>query len=385
MYNVSPDFSPAVAAGNDQKALLAFSDALFTDEDIVIDRGIEFNDRFNVETDLCIGQAISNECSFSLVNKNRLLNNYGFGDFLATLGVQIDSGTYTKETNETVRIVSGGTNFVGYSVSPYVKRNGTAVASQTGFAVRSMIAWNGRVYCFGQIGQYKCYDMYSGNDVSGTYPANDFMRDKGVRLAGQGMIYDDTTRTLFIYEDGKYRKYEFCPMGYYTADRPNAPDVIQIDMVCYDWMQKFEKDISDFNISYPITISQLYEVIASTVLGSTGYLVPTDFINGGAIIDKEPADFESATARDVLKWIAEASATNAKFNRDGKLTLSWIGDSAATTIGPNAYSEFNPYWYEVPKITKLVNRSTQEGDDYTVGNGTNIYLIQDNPLLRGVS
>ena len=95
MYPASDAFHQAVANGNEQKALLIFSDCVFTDEDISIDNGIEFHEYFNTEEDLSIGQATSNEISFSLFNDARLLNNYAFGDFLATLGVYIQSGTYS--------------------------------------------------------------------------------------------------------------------------------------------------------------------------------------------------------------------------------------------------------------------------------------------------
>ena len=48
------------------------------------------------------------------------------------------------------------------------------------------------------------------------------------------------------------------------------------------------------------------------------------------------------------------------------------------------YSEFNPYWYKTKKVTKLYNRDTQESADSIYGGGSENYLIQDNPLLKGV-
>ena len=89
MYNASSAFHTAVAGHAPQKAMLLFADAVFTNEDINIERGIEFHDYFNLEEDLAIGQTPSNEISFSLFNADRLLNNYAFGDFLATIGVLI--------------------------------------------------------------------------------------------------------------------------------------------------------------------------------------------------------------------------------------------------------------------------------------------------------
>ena len=79
MYACSEAFHEAVRNGNDQKALLIFSDCVFTDDDISVETGIEFHDYFNMEEDLSIGQTTSNEVSYSLFNDDRLLNDYLFG------------------------------------------------------------------------------------------------------------------------------------------------------------------------------------------------------------------------------------------------------------------------------------------------------------------
>ena len=110
----------------------------------------------------------------------------------------------------------------------------------------------------------------------------------------------------------------------------------------------------------------------------------TTFINSTAKITKEPDDFKTATMREVLKWIAEAAGSNAKFNRDGVLEMMWLRSTTQSYEATN-YEEFNPYWYQTKKVTKLYNRDTQGGTDKTVGTGKEAYLIQDNPLLRGVS
>ena len=68
MYSASNDFHTAVANGAHQIALLIFDDAVFTNDDINVSSGIEFHDYFNTETDLSIGQALSNEINFSIFN-----------------------------------------------------------------------------------------------------------------------------------------------------------------------------------------------------------------------------------------------------------------------------------------------------------------------------
>lgn len=77
MYPVSEAFHEAVANGSKQLAMMIFPDCVFTNEDINVSRGIQFDDHFNTETDLSIGQTPSNSVSFSLFNDNGLLDSYG--------------------------------------------------------------------------------------------------------------------------------------------------------------------------------------------------------------------------------------------------------------------------------------------------------------------
>ena len=377
MYPVSQAFHTAVAEGNEQKALLIFNDCVFTDVDISVDRGIEFHDYFNTEEDISIGQTPSNEISFALFNDARLLNNYGFGDFLATLGVQV--GTDVYQPQGTVMINTNLATYVGQAEYPFVLRNGSALGSQPSFPVASMMAYDGKVWCFSNDGRHAVYDDATGANITDRNPLNDFMKQKSITWDGHGYFYNKASRILFMYEGGTRRRFEFCPLGWFTAERPKAPDVIMIDLTCYDWMQKFEKDMpadAEMGLSWPSTIGNLFVKMCNYV----GVTYKTDvFINSTAVISKRPEDFDTATMRDVMKWIAEAAGSNARFDRDGKLCMDWLRQTNQV-YAANGYSEFNPYWYETKKVTKLYNRDTAEGRDLTRGTGDECYLIQDNPL-----
>ena len=381
MYPVSEAFHEAVKNGNDQKALLIFSDCVFTDADIRVDRGIEFHDNFNMEEDLAIGQATSNEISFSLFNDERLLNDYEFGDFLATVGVKLRTESYQQRGS--VMMTTNNAAWIGSETAPFVRRNWAALSVQPSFAVKSMLGYNNKVYVFSGTGLYAVYDDKTGANITAQNRLNTFMQVKSKSWDGKGIFYNKNSRMLEISEAGYKDVYEFCPLGWFTAERPKAPDVIQIDMTCYDWMQKFEKDMptaSEMGISYPTTIKNLFQKLCQ----KAGVQCQTEtFINQEATINEEPDDFERATMRDVLKWIAEAAGSNARFNRDGVLVLDWLRKSGQVYQATN-YSEFNPYWYETKKVTKLYNRDTQGSAERIVGSGDEGYLIQDNPLLKGV-
>lgn len=386
MYPASEAFHKAVANGNEQKALLIFSDCVFTDADISIDQGIRFNDYFNTEEDIGIGQANSNEISFTLFNEkygnSRLLNDYEFGDFLATLGVFLDKKTYTHYGNVTVNTIYA--QYVGSDTYPFLLRNGTTLPSQPSFGVKSILAYDNKVWVFSSDGRYAVYNDMTGANITAQNSLNLFMRRKSTKWIGKGIFYNAATRILFIYEGGIQKRYEFVPLGWFVAERPKAPDMNQVDMDCYDFMQKFDEDMPEsdvLGVSYPITIGNLFVKLCNFV--GVRYKTST-FINSNAIIQDEPMDFESVTMREVLKWIAEAAGSNVRFDRDGVLVMDWLRTTDQRYTA-NGYSEFNPYWYQTKQVSKLCNRDTQDAEDYTYGGGDEEYLIQDNPLLRGVN
>ena len=375
MYAVSNAFHQAVANGAKQKAMLIFPDLVFTDEDIDVDAGIECDDSFNLEKDVAIGQKTSNEIRFALFNDLRLLNDYEFGEFIATLGVKIGEDTYQQ--NGSVMVTTGYASYIGDSAQPYLRRNGRAMDVQPSFPVKSMLACEGKLWVFNGSGRYAVYNDQTGANITSLNPVNAFMLHKSMGWKGKGIYYNPTSRILFIWE-----RYEFCPLGVFDAERPNIPDQIRIDMTCHDRMMKFEKDMpsaEELGISYPTTIGTLFVKMCKYV--GVPYRTAS-FINSGATIDEEPSSFQNVTMRTVIGWIAEAACSNARFDRDGYLVMDWYRNTSQS-YSEKDYQEFQVYWYATQAIDKLVNRSTASGEDSEAGSGDVGYLIQDNPLLEG--
>ena len=103
------------------------------------------------------------------------------------------------------------------------------------------------------------------------------------------------------------------------------------------------------------------------------------------MITKAPEEFDNVTMREVIGWIAEAGGGIARFDRDGCLTIDWI-HSTGEVMDEHGYIEFLPYWYETNPVTELCNRASNGEYDNRIGNSSgDTYLIQDNPLLKGVS
>lgn len=378
MYAASNEFHQAVANGNPQMALLIFKDAVFTHEDIDVDTGIEYDDNFNMEKDIAIGQTPSCEIRFALFNDDRLLNDYEFGEFTATIGVLIGTNTYTQAGS--VMVTTGYATYIGSDSAPHLRRNGSPVQVQPNFPVKSLLGYDGKLWAFSEDGRYAVYNDATGANITSENTLNAFMRSKSVRFSGKGIYYNPSSRILFIYEAGERSRYEFVPLGVFNAERPNAPDQIRIDMDCMDRMQKFEKDMptaDELGISYPTTIGNLFKKLCDYV--GVPYRTTT-FINSSATIDSEPEAFKNSTRRAVLGWIAEAAASNLRFDRDGYLKFDWLKDTGQA-YDESMYSEYEPYWYETQTVNKLYNRDTTSGEDTTVGNGDIGYLIQNNPLL----
>ena len=383
MYSASSAFHQAVANGAHQIALLIFNDAVFTNDDIDVSAGIEFNDYFNTEENLSIGTALSNEISFNIFNDSDLLDDYEFGEFTATIGAQIGNETVTAAG--TVQVNSGSHTYVAYSSSPYLKRDGTAVSSQPARAIKSMLVYDGIVYCLlanGVVVGYK-----DSNGATQSVSVNNVMKAQMAKWEGKGIAYTKASGEnykLRIWQGTNKRTYEFVPLGVFNAERPNVPYVNEIHFTCYDRMQRFEKDMpsdQELNITYPVTFSSLYIKMCQYV---GAQYQSTYFINSTATLSARPEEFDNATMREVLQWIAEAAGSVARFNREGVLTMDWLR-STDTTIDEHGYSEFNPYWYRTKRVVKLYNRASGGDYEYALGSGNEAYLIQDNPLLKGVS
>ena len=381
MYNASQDFHDAVANGNHQIALAIFDDSLtfFDNSDISVEDGIEFNDYFNTAEDLSIGQALSNNCCFTVLNYKHLLDSFEFGEFKMTIGVYLNESSYSQVGYAMVSY--SGSTYSVHSDAPYVRKNGSSFGSQQpSFAPKSLLAYNGTLYCYDTSGNAIAYNISNGDKK--TYTPNEFMEDKFSEWDGIG--YSMTGNILWIYSNGIRKTYEFVPLGVFEGERPNVVGGETIEIDSDDRMKKFDEDIptdSQLSITYPITIKSLLKKLCDYV----GVPCTNDsFINSSATITSRPEAFDNNSTRKLLMWIAEAAGSNAKFDRDGVLQLVWLR-STTTAFDENNYSKFDPYWYKTGKVTKLYNRQTSSASDSTIGNGNSAYLIQDNPLLTGVS
>lgn len=223
------------------------------------------------------------------------------------------------------------------------------------------------------------FTMLNDNGQLSDFEFGTFTAYLGVRITDgeQG----ESAKTESFTENGVTALYEFAPIGTFIAHRPDIVRVMTIDVDANDRMTLFDTEMPSktaLGITYPVTLSELTTAMCN-------YLeVPmkTDtWLNSDLVVTKEPKQFEAATMREVLGWIAEAGCSNARFNRDGKLEFVWF-NLVAREFNEHQYSEFTPAWYETKIIDGLHIRNADSTTEYTVGIGKNVYLIQDNPFLR---
>ena len=188
----------------------------------------------------------------------------------------------------------------------------------------------------------------------------------------------EITRTFT--ENGQTVTYAFAPLGTFYAEKPDIVVKKSVAVTAYDQMIKFGKDMPSLNISYPTTVGAILSAMCTNV-GVTLASNSSTFLNYDLVVASKPDDFDMATMRTVLGWIAEVACSNAHFNRDGQLEISWF-TTTSEVYDENSYKEFTPSWYETAAINGVYFRDTNEFIETSNGTTkTNNYLIQDNPFL----
>lgn len=190
-----------------------------------------------------------------------------------------------------------------------------------------------------------------------------------------------TGKTVEFQEGGKTVTYEFAPLGTFIATRPDVVRKTIISVDANDQMILFDEDMptaSALGITYPITLAALAKKLCDYVGVS---LKTQSFLNANISVSSEPEQFETATMREVLGWIAEAACSNARFTRDGLLEFAWFTVIDKEYDETN-YSDFMPSWYETQAINGLHIRNADSTSEISLGQNSNVYMIQDNPFLR---
>lgn len=422
MYNASADFHRAVfEAGAEQRVLVKFTDnTIFTNEDIAISQGIKVSEAVNPDEELTIGSAPSAEFTATIINDKGLLNGYAYGEADVLLGVR--TASYAADLDRPTAILRyGGESpvvFTGSATMPYLTVNGYTPAEQPPFGVGAILINGVTVYCISENGEPWAagwVDDSSVPDIGGyLVPINDptewqdlatqtwedisdrtwgsfapwfeinaFMTDKATRWAKENKGFWFNSNILYEFGETAVDKYEYVPLGKFIIDTPAKRKINLVAISAFDRMSRFDVDATEFwsGIEYPTTIGDIFAGLCEFVGVPRATLT---FINSTRSFAEAPATYDAITAREILKWVAEAACSYARMTRDGEVELVWFG-TEAVSIPMTQYFSIDAAEYNVPQINKLQVMSAENDIGVIIGTGTNGYQIVDNPMLYGAT
>jgi hypothetical protein len=353
MYNVSEQFHSAVFENSPETQIMfRFTDGtVLTNEDIHLASGIKVTEAANYEEELTIGACLSSTLSATFMNYHGLLSGYAFGECEVSLGVKTDESVFIPSVANVTAIRGFGTGgavvYTGHSTAPYLKANGVATTEQPSFPVESVVIYEGGILCIGSAGQ-----TWTSSAFSATVNTGDFMKQKYVAMAKAHTGFDFTGDVLHVFsESGLVEKYEFAKLGVFKIDTPKKRNTNLIAVTtAYDRMRLFDVQANDFlgGLTYPITLGAMFEALCSEV--GVDYATST-FTNSTHSVSSVSLENTEVTAKDILKWIAEAACSFARMTRDGKVELGWFGrvhlhpaDSAEETIAATKDADINSYF-----------------------------------------
>ena len=241
------------------------------------------------------------------------------------------------------------------------------------------------------------YDLYNkeqnltiGGSVSGQFKITFLNTDGGLNnfTYGRCKVYLD------VYDE-ENSAWLSCPLGVFIIEQPVKRRIQLVQASGYDQMQYFD-EIADPDwfsglFSSAKTLNQIYSALVtqvSSVCGVTITPANTDMLNKTVSYSAAPFEPVEMTYREILNWIAEASGTIARFNRNGVLQLKWLANIGseyaigADALGCGVFST-DISEYECAVIDKLQVKASESDYGSVIGTGENAYVITDNPFLYG--
>lgn len=162
-------------------------------------------------------------------------------------------------------------------------------------------------------------------------------------------------------------KYEYIPLGFFTAEHPTL-DQATTTFTAYDRMMK-TTGVYVSELTYPASAESVLKEI------STGCGVPCNVFGlNGITIDTAPVGY---TYREVIGYIASLAGGFACVDRTGTIVIKWYEDNGYTINESRIMTfEKNESDYHLDYLTCNVDSNTS----FTAGSGT-LGIIFDNPLM----
>ena len=166
----------------------------------------------------------------------------------------------------------------------------------------------------------------------------------------------------------------YVPLGYFGIDEAPKKHT-RINITALDRMLWFEQEPDESALTFPCTVTELLADIC-TECGVTRKISGA-LTNGSYTVDAYPKT--ARTYRDILSWICEITGTNAYFDYDGELVLSWYSTSSAVTLTDQ--NRITSDTSEESIVITGVEIQTEE-ETYLAGLSDYAIKISYNPLLK---
>ena len=199
-------------------------------------------------------------------------------------------------------------------------------------------------------------------------------------------VYDDVNTTWLA-----------CPMGVYIIEQPTRKKSQLIHAFGYDQMQKLDEICdswwANLNFGGFLTLYQILNSMASQLGVSVSSATSPSMLNHPVTYFEPPFDCVEMTYRDVIEYIAEATGTVARFDRNGALDLKWFKAAQISgntveidtdTVG-NQCLAIDLAEYQVAAIDLLKVKTAENNGEVLIGAGTNQYTILNNLFLNPVA
>ena len=134
----------------------------------------------------------------------------------------------------------------------------------------------------------------------------------------------------------------YIPCGYFTPDM-QPRQLNHVDLTCLDRMTRFDVVVEPTDLTLPATVAGLVgqmNALCGVTLAESIDTLP----NADVVITELPTVTGDMTYRNLLQWCAGIMATNAWFDWNGLLRLTWYG--ATTNYETTTENRYNSDYYE---------------------------------------
>lgn len=342
-----------------------------------------------------IGSACASSIEFELNNLNLILNQLAGKEVIWQKGIEVENNKFDEIVKRTK------SDFIClHDNLAFVNRKGLTVwkmdtLEQIDFKdipklpVYSLFIVGNRLYCGHNEAPYvTVYEINQQVLTRLETPALTtfqiskiiYYNNYGMSFNRQGMHVKEYTVKLYDLKPVTLLEtiYEFTQIGIFKAEKPVKVNDTRIKVVAYDRMTLFDQKIDALlkGIQYPIKLKDMLIQLCNYI----GVICKTtQFLNSDIEIKKNFIGTD-VTGRQLLQWIVEVAAKFARITPTGELELTWY-NTVQYTIDSSCYSEVEIADYEVKRIDKLQIQVEENDIGVMVGEGTNAYVISNNPLL----